>query len=1066
MPTPDGSRWIEIRRGSGLSVVRQFVLATVVVVLCILLGALNPQPALAHDAFSPADATTQTDDSDTQNQAATLTEQIRQDLHSPTKLPAIRVAAADKAERRRALINQLAKTNPKAVLDLAFDPSERNAMPESVRNLVEARVNLNGELLVRHIDYEDGHSEYDARIVKQGKETPLRFGAPIQQAQPGDIVQLSGVALAGDPTVVSDQIVTAQSTIAAGPTGLQRTAIILVSAPGANAHPYADKTKTASIFFASANPQSAYNYYLQASYGQATIAGGSGAEGTAADVYGPYTLSTATCDTDTLMSQAFAAADSEINFNNYQRAVLSVNYSACGGGGVGTVRTQTVGTYDGATQKLSVAWVYNSGLGSTALNGKIGGVGLHEYGHNLGVWHANTLECGTVAIGSGACSSTEYGDPADVMGNSSGYGQMNGVHKDILTWLSGRTQTISTNGTYTLNAYEDSAVNTKVLKIARTRDNNGLISGYYYLEFRKPTSTWNGFLSGRPDYGNGVLVHTAGSTPLCSTFCGPDYSGAGGGGDSELIDTQPNTMAGTTDFNDAPLKAGESYTDTGAGVTIAVSAVDTTGGTATVNVTFGTPARSVRTVVYPADSGTVSGGGTFSVGQTVTLTASPTSCFIRWRENRASQAYPNPYTFTIAGDRELEATFATSCGPAPANDNFPGATITPSVQTATTTGATTQSAEPLSFACDAGTVPIGKTVWYSYTPTTNGALTFSTVGSGFDTIVRAYTGSDIASLTAVPNACDDDVSSGDTTSLISFAATAGTSYRFQVGGYDSDAGSLAATLSYQDGGTPPTPAPGPNPSPQPSPSPTPPTPTPTPPTPTVPDPRQEGAVQIGGPLTPNSIATFLVAIKNYGTGPTPAIHPYIDGTNNASQPWHADGSKPGSAVIAAGQTQTFILSVNLTSARIWTASTITLWDDDHGAVLKPLPDNGNNQQFSFTLVMGCSPRPLVDVKAAPSGDGRLAVTITAGATDYGNRLHSLRFVTDGRTPNTNALIDVPGIGSGIRADSAVPLPNTTTSFTFYLRRQAPGQPVTVPVEVTDDCGVWQTIVGGGAAAPF
>ena len=64
-----------------------------------------------------------------------------------------------------------------------------------------------------------------------------------------------------------------------------------------------------------------------------------------------------------------------------------------------------------------------------------------------------------------------------------------------------------------------------------------------------------------------VASSSAGSTPLCSTFCGPDYSGAGGGGDSELIDTQPNTLAGTTDFNDAPLKAGESYSDTGAGVT-------------------------------------------------------------------------------------------------------------------------------------------------------------------------------------------------------------------------------------------------------------------------------------------------------------------------------------------------------------------------------------------------------------------------------------------------------------------------------------------------------------------
>jgi hypothetical protein len=1014
--------------------VRQLVLATIIVVLSILAGALEVRPALAHDALLPAQA----DDSDTRNEIATLNQEIRQNLSSTTKLPAIQIAAADKAERRRQLINQLALTNPKAVIDLAFDAKERNTMPAAVQALVEAHVSLDGEFRVLHIDYEDGHSAYDVKIVKDGKETPLSLGAPIQQAQPGDKVNVTGVALAGDPTVVSDEIVTAQSTSAAGPTGVQKTAIILVSAPGAAAHPYANKTNTASIFFSSANPQSEYTYYLQSSYGQTTIAGGNGSEGTSSDVYGPYTLSTATCDTTTLANQAFAAADPELNFNTYRRVVISVNYSACGNGGVGTVRAQTAGVYDGALQYLSIAWDYNNALGSTTLNGKIGGVALHEYGHNLGVWHANTLECATVAIGSGACSSTEYGDPADVMGNSSGYGQMNGVHKDILTWLGGRSQTVTTNGSYTLNAYEDTAANTKVLKIARTRDNSGTVNGYYYLELRKPLSTWNGFLSGRADYGNGVLVHTAGTTPLCTSFCGPDYSGPGGGGDSELVDTQPNSISGTSDFNDAPLLSGESYTDAGAGVTIAVTATTTT--TATVSVTFSTPARSVRTVVYPASSGTVSGGGTFGIGQSVTLTASPTSCFIRWRENRSSQSYPNPYTFTMAGDRELEATFATSCGPAPSNDNFPGATITPSQQTATTTGSTTQSGEPLSFACDSATVPIGKTVWYSYTPSTNGTLTFSTAGSDFDTIARAYTGNAVGGLSPVSGACDDDYN-GSTQSQISFAAAAGTTYRFQVGGYDSDAGSLVATLSYQNSGTNPTPTP----------------------TPTAPDPRQEGPVQIGGNLTPNSTATLVVAVKNYGNAATPALHPYIDGTNSAHQTWHADSSQPASAVIQPGQTQSFTLSLNLSSARIWTAGTISLWDNDHNAVYRALPANGQNQQFSFTLVLSCSPRPPIEVQATPSGGGRLAVTVTAGATDYGNRLHNLHFGADTRTPNTNALIDVPGVGTGLRTDSAVALPGNPTSVTFYIRRQTPGQAVTVPLEVTDDCGAWQTLVGGGAA---
>jgi hypothetical protein len=119
-------------------------------------------------------------------------------------------------------------------------------------------------------------------------------------------------------------------------------------------------------------------------------------------------------------------------------------------------------------------------------------------------------------------------------------------------------------GQYIINAYEDGTLNAKVLKLPRTRDGNGNVTGYYYLETRRPTSTWNAFAVSRPDYAQGVLVHAAGSSSICTSSCGPDFSGAGGGGDSHLIDTQPASIA--SDWNDAPVLSGESYTDTAAGV--------------------------------------------------------------------------------------------------------------------------------------------------------------------------------------------------------------------------------------------------------------------------------------------------------------------------------------------------------------------------------------------------------------------------------------------------------------------------------------------------------------------
>jgi M6 family metalloprotease-like protein len=928
------------------------------------------------------------------------------------------------------------------VLDLALTAGERSKLPPATRRFVEQQVTLDGELKVFHVDYEDGHSEYVTKLAKGGQETPLALGAGIGPARPGDQVRLSGVALAGDSTVVTDQMAVIQSLSAAGTTGNQRTAIILAAGSGVASHTYANTTNTASIFFSSSNPGSARNFYLEASYGQTVIVGGNGAEGTAADVYGPYSIAASTCDTNTIRSQAFAAADPSLNFSTYDRIVISVITTpgaGCGNGGVGTVRSQYQGVFDGQGQYLSVSWNFNNAMGSTAFNGKIGGVALHEYGHNLGIWHANSLDCGTGAIGANVCYSTEYGDPSDVMGSSSGFGHPNGAHKDTLAWLgNNRAQTVSSSGSYQLNVYEDGSDNTKVLRIPRTRDASGGVNGYYYLEYRKPSSTWNGFLTNRAEYGTGVLVHTSGATPLCTSFCGPDFSGSGGGGDSNIVDTAPASGYGSADFNDAPLSLNESYADEAAGVTFQVTATSPT--SAMVQVTIGTPLRTVRTVVYPASAGTVDANGmTFSPGQSVTLTAQPAGCFVRWRENRANQSYPNPYTFTIQGDRLLEAVFSSStCAPAPANDAFPGTSVSTGQHVALNYGATTEAGEPTTFNCDGANVTLGKTAWYTYTPTVTSQVTLSTAGSNFDTIMRVYSGGAVGALT--PVACNDDiVNNANLMSQVQFAAQAGTPYRIQIGGYHNSgngttaSGNLILNVSSAAQES---------------------------------DPRQEGAIGVSGNLSVGGAATLTVAVKNHGGIPTPAIFPIVDGTNAAGGSWRADTSSPASAVIQPGQTVTFTLTEPLNSAGTWTGGSIILWNADANALWKALPANGNSQQVSFQVTVSCSPRPKVNLSTSVNGDGRLTVTLAVANAEAGNRLTSLQFGPDSRTPNPNALIDLPGIGNGRTVPTTVQLPGTPSSYTFYVRRQVPGVPVTLPITVTDGCGTWQTIVGGGTDAGF
>ncbi len=226
--------------------------------------------------------------------------------------------------------------------------------------------------------------------------------------------------------------------------------------------------------------------------------------------------------------------------------------------------------------------------------------------------------------------------------------------------MGSRSQVITTAGSYTLNAYEAGSPSPIVLKIPRARDSRGLVNAYYYLEYRKPQAEWTLYTTGRPNYTSGVLVHTTGVTPLCTDpniVCGPDFTGYGGGGDSNLIDTRPNTASGVSDFNDAPLLPGQTYRDTAAGVTITVTAAGP--GSATVDVAFSSPSYVVQTTVFPPGAGTVSGGGTYTYGQHVTVTANPigNNRFMYWKEGHFYPGAPNPYAFDITADRTLEAVF-------------------------------------------------------------------------------------------------------------------------------------------------------------------------------------------------------------------------------------------------------------------------------------------------------------------------------------------------------------------------------------------------------------------------
>jgi len=131
---------------------------------------------------------------------------------------------------------------------------------------------------------------------------------------------------------------------------------------------------------------------------------------------------------------------------------------------------------------------------------------------------------------------------------------------------------------------------------------------------------------------------------------------------------------------------------------------------------------------------------------------------------------------------------AAVAGAQPANDNCASPAAIGAVPFTEpgldTTTATTEAGDP-EQTCDPG-YQDSNSVWYSITPAFTGILKASTGGSDYDTLLSAYTGT-CGALTSV--ACNDD-SGSLSTSNISFAVTAGTTYLIEVTSYLPDGGTL------------------------------------------------------------------------------------------------------------------------------------------------------------------------------------------------------------------------------------------------------------------------------------
>lgn len=141
----------------------------------------------------------------------------------------------------------------------------------------------------------------------------------------------------------------------------------------------------------------------------------------------------------------------------------------------------------------------------------------------------------------------------------------------------------------------------------------------------------------------------------------------------------------------------------------------------------------------------------------------------------------------------------------PVNDDFTNRLVLPSTNSllarATNALATKEPGEP-NHANNAG----GKSLWWSWTPPTNGIVTITTAGSSFDTLLAVYSGSTVSNLTKIA-ANDDDTSDPRvplTTSRVKFPAAVGVPYQIAVDGFAGAFGLVVLNLSFQPDTKPPT----------------------------------------------------------------------------------------------------------------------------------------------------------------------------------------------------------------------------------------------------------------------